>query len=254
MSNVEERVKMRVGSVPYVNARPLVWALPDLGVEVIYAVPSELPTLLESGEVSAILVSSIEVLRRDDLIQIGDVGIVSQRHVDSVRMFSKVPMDQIESLALDQSSMTSNALALGILRSSGVHPVTKVMSPILEQMLTECDAGILIGDIGMDQVAGDLYVYDLGEQWTQLTGLPFVWAVWTAKRGVDLGELPVQLNEAYQRSKEPIEMEHVIADAMLRSGWDRQKTEKYLLETMSFEIGVNERNALIEFKKLISLN
>jgi hypothetical protein len=49
-------------------------------------------------------------------------------------------------------------------------------------------------------------------------------------------------------------MEHVIADAMLRSGWDRQKTEKYLLETMSFEIGVNERNALIEFKKLISLN
>jgi chorismate dehydratase len=106
----------------------------------------------------------------------------------------------------------------------------------------------------MDQDAGDLYVYDLGEQWTQLTGLPFVWAVWTAKRGVDFGELPVQLNEAYQRSKEPIEMEHVIADAMLRSGWDRQKTEKYLLETMSFEIGVNERNALIEFKKLISLN
>jgi chorismate dehydratase len=169
-------------------------------------------------------------------------------------MFSKVPMDQIESLALDQSSMTSNALALGILRSNGVHPVTRVMSPDLEQMLNECDAGILIGDIGMDQDAGDLYVYDLGEQWTQLTGLPFVWAVWTAKRGVDLGELPVHLNEAYQRSKEPIEMEHVIADAMLRSGWDRQKTEKYLLETMSFEIGVNERNALIEFKKLISLN
>jgi chorismate dehydratase len=245
---------MRVGSVPYVNARPLVWALPDLGVEVLYAIPSELPALLENGEVSAILVSSIEVLRRNDLVQIGDVGIVSQGHVDSVRMFSKVPMDQIESLALDQSSMTSNALALGILRSIGVHPATRVMSPNLEQMLNEFDAGILIGDIGMDQDAGGLYVYDLGEQWTQLTGLPFVWAVWTAKRGVDLGELPNLLNEAYQRSKEPIEMDHVILDAMLRSGWNRQKTEKYLLETMSFEIGVNERNALIEFKKLISLN
>ena len=79
--------QFRVGCVPYVNARPLVAAFdqPNEFVEVVYDVPSKLPALLDAGEVDAILVSSIELLRRDDLLPVAEVGIMSNGPVKSVR-------------------------------------------------------------------------------------------------------------------------------------------------------------------------
>ena len=111
------KARFRVGCVPYVNARPLVACFdqPNEFVEGVYDVPSRLPALLDSGEVDAILVSSIEYLRREDLVVIGEVGIMSNGPVASVRMLSKVPLEEIQTLALDESSMTSNMLAQIIL-------------------------------------------------------------------------------------------------------------------------------------------
>ena len=152
--NVETTVKYRVGSVPYLNAKPLVRQFEDLGasspVSVVYDVPSQLPALLEAGEVQAILVSSIEALRHPDLHFADGVSICSQREVFSVRLFSKVPFGEIRRLALDASSMTSNALAQILLdQRFGVRPATTTLPPDLDLMLAECDAGILIGDNGM---------------------------------------------------------------------------------------------------------
>lgn len=177
------QARFRVGCVPYVNARPLVACFdqPNEFVEVVYDVPSKLPALLDSGEVDAILVSSIEYLRRDDLVIAADVGIMSNGPVASVRMLSKVPLEKIESLALDQSSMTSNMLAQIILAEKGVRPRLVTMEPNLTAMLAECDACVLIGDKGLEADGSGLVDVDLGAAWTEMTGEPFVWALWLTK-------------------------------------------------------------------------
>lgn len=155
---------------------------PNEFVEVVYDVPSRLPALLDSGEVDAILVSSIEYLRREDLVIAADVGIMSNGPVASVRMLSKVPLDEIQTLALDESSMTSNMLAQIILAERGVRPSLVTMEPDQAAMLAACDACVLIGDKGLEADGTGLVDVDLGEAWTELTGLPFVWALWLSKR------------------------------------------------------------------------
>ena len=176
--------QFRVGCVPYVNARPLVAAFdqPNEFIEVVYEVPSALPALLDSGVVDAILVSSIELLRRDDLLPVAEVGIMSYGPVQSVRMLSKVPLTDIKSLALDQSSMTSNILAQVILAEQGVFPRTETLPPDQSNMLANHDACVIIGDKGFEADGTGLVDIDLGKAWTDMTGLPFVWALWLGKK------------------------------------------------------------------------
>lgn len=178
------KARFRVGCVPYVNARPLVACFdqPNEFVEVVYDVPSRLPALLDSGEVDAILVSSIEYLRRDDLVIAADVGIMSNGPVASVRMLSKVPLEEITTLALDESSMTSNMLAQVILAERGVRPSLVTMAPDQSLMLERCDACVLIGDKGLEADGTGLVDVDLGQAWTEMTGEPFVWALWLSRR------------------------------------------------------------------------
>jgi predicted solute-binding protein len=185
------KARFRVGCVPYVNARPLVACFdqPNEFVEVVYDVPSRLPAMLDSGEVDAILVSSIEYLRRDDLVIAADVGIMSNGPVASVRMLSKVPLEKIQTLALDESSMTSNMLAQIILAERGVRPSLVTMEPDQGAMLTACDACVLIGDKGLEADGTGLVDVDLGAAWTELTGEGFTWALWLSRR--DQFENPV---------------------------------------------------------------
>ena len=196
--------QFRVGCVPYVNARPLVAAFdqPNDFVEVIYDVPSKLPALLDSGEVDAILVSSIELLRRDDLLPVAEVGIMSFGPVQSVRLLSKVPVTEIKTLALDQSSMTSNMLAQVILAEQGVFPKTETLSPDAPNMLANHDACVIIGDKGFEADGTGLVDIDLGAAWTDMTGLPFVWALWLGRKNgaYDIQKLSAILQLAYEAS------------------------------------------------------
>src|SRR5437762_3384223 len=142
-----------VGCVPYLNAKPLVRRFHEMGeaspVKVVYDVPSRLPALLASADVQAILVSSVEALRAP-CRAVDGVSITTRGEVRSVRLFSKVSFKDIRTLALDQSSMTSNALALIVLNELfQAQPETYPASPDLPTMLASADAGILIGDAGM---------------------------------------------------------------------------------------------------------
>ena len=196
--------QFRVGCVPYVNARPLVAAFdqPNEFVDVVYDVPSRLPALLDSGEVDAILVSSIELLRRDDLLPVAEVGIMSYGPVRSVRMLSKVPLAEIKTLALDKSSLTSNILAQIILAEQGVFPATETADPDPTEMLKNHDACVVIGDIGFEAYGTGLVDIDLGQAWTDMTGMPFVWAMWLGKitRPMDSQKLWTMLYLAFQAS------------------------------------------------------
>ena len=193
-----------VGCVPFVNAIPLVWWFEHLGqdspVKVIYDVPSKLPALLDSGQAQAILVSSIDALRTPNRTIADGVCIGSHGPVESVRLFSRVPFPEINTLALDASSMTSNRLAQIILAEQ-YHTIPEVltMPPDVQTMLEVCDACVLIGDIGMTAQSPGARILDLGAAWKDLTGLPFVWAVWTGENNLT-PQLTALLNQAYVES------------------------------------------------------
>ncbi|MDI9636899.1 menaquinone biosynthesis protein [Kamptonema cortianum] len=224
--------KFRLGCVPYVNAAPLVWWFESLGenspVEIFYDVPSRLPALLDEGAVDAILVSSIYALTHPGLNVADGVGIVSSGPVESVRVLSNVPYGNIQSLALDSSSMTSNLLALILLKEQfGVVPATLSMQPDPQKMLEVCDACVVIGDIGMTAHAPGSRVLDLGEAWTDSTGLPFIWALWVGKERLD-SELAGLLTLAHKNALGAESWEKVIQFASTKVEWDVATVDRYL--------------------------
>ena len=222
---------MKVGCVPYINALPLIWPAvrgdADWPVEVVYDVPSALPSLLEEGEVDAILVSSIEVLRKPGLRAADGLGICSRGPVESVRLISSMPLDSIRSFTPDPSSMTSNALARTLLaRLTGFEPGNGD------------DARVLIGDQGL-QVSEQSF--DLGELWTEHTGLPFVWALWVGRDGLS-PELSGLLTEALRRGLE--DLESVKKEALRRGAFSPETVHRYFDEVMRYSVGPDEKAAL----------
>lgn len=178
---------MRIGSVPYLNAKPMVdWfhsAECESPVEVVYAVPSRLAEMLREGSVDVANVSIFETFQNPDLILIPDLSISACGAVKSVRLFSKKPLHEIESVALDTSSLTSNALLRILLKEQfGIIPCYSHHIPDIYAMLENHDAGLIIGDLKLFEGLPDTVVYDLGQAWYDLTELPFVYAAWSARR------------------------------------------------------------------------
>jgi chorismate dehydratase len=177
---------IRVGAVGYLNARPLVEGL-DRRPErfaVRFDVPSRCAALLHEGAVDIGLIPSIEYLQRADYRIVPGVALASRGPVASVALFTPRPTPAIRSVAVDSSSRTSAAL-LRILcaRWFDIEPKFVTMPPDLTGMLKRCDAALLIGDAALyaDHHSAGLDKIDLGEEWTAMTGLPFVWAFWAGR-------------------------------------------------------------------------
>jgi len=242
-----------VGCVPFVNARPLVAWFDALGagspVEVVYDVPSRLPKMLDDGKADAVLASSYDALRTPGRRIADGVCIGSFGRAESVKLLSKVPFNDITSLALDSSSLTSNYLAQVVLSEVyGTTPDTAVEEPVLDAMLRDRDAAVLIGDIGMAADGEGLHVLDLGEAWTKMTGLPFVWAVWIGNDRLTI-DLATLLAQAERWSNDHIQ--EVIDDAAASAGWDRNTCARYLTRTMLYPMGERELDGLRAFREAL---
>ena len=179
--------KPRVCAVSYLNTVPLVWGMlhgPQReACELTFAVPSECAELLRVGAADIGIVSSIEVPRQE-LEFVPGIAIASRGPLRSILLISRVPIDQITSLAVDASSRTSVALCAIILKKRyGVQPKMVSMPPELDRMLASSDAALLIGDpaLRLDLSSITYRVYDLGQEWSELTELPMVYAVWAGR-------------------------------------------------------------------------
>jgi len=171
---------MRVGTVPYLNGKPLVWGLGDEPeVELIQEVPSRLASMLEKRELAAGLVSSVACFMNPRLQIVPNISISCIGPAESVKLFYKESLESIRRVALDTSSLTSVLLAKIILRERyELLPEFIAMPPSLPDMLEVCDAAVVIGDTTMCAPVGRWPALDLGQEWYLLTGLPFVFAVW----------------------------------------------------------------------------
>jgi chorismate dehydratase len=195
--------RRRVGAVGYLNARPLTWALdwePERW-QVRYDLPAVCAALLRSGDVDLGLIPSIEYLSDPDYRLVPGVGIGSRGPVASVALFTKQPVGEIRQIALDTSSRTSVTLIRVLCRHwFRIEPTFVPHGPDLAAMTRDYDAGLLIGDPAFeaDPVALGVEKVDLGEQWTAMTRLPFVYAAWTGRTGA-IGAADVL---ALQRAKD----------------------------------------------------
>ena len=179
---------VRIGAVGYLNARPLTWALdrdPDRW-QMRYDLPSVCARLLHAGDVDLGLIPSIEYLQADDYRLVPGLAIGSRGPVASVALYTRLPVDRIRTIALDTSSRTSVTLLRVLCHHRfGISPEFVDHRPDLAAMAATCDAGLLIGDpaFDADHTALSLRKIDLGEEWTAMTGLPFIYAAWTGRPG-----------------------------------------------------------------------
>ncbi len=244
----------RLSIIDYLNAAPLNQGFKHgLGREYFqlkFHNPSACADRLRNGEVDAGIVSSIEYLRIPDLRIVPGLCIASPKRVRSVVILSKVPPDQIRSLALDTSSRTSVVLAQLLLRERyGVNPAGVDMGPDLPAMLAGNDAALMIGDAAMRAPRQGLFVLDLAEEWHSWTGLPFIFALWLVRQ--DAPELPVPGGVAsfFHKSLEigMDELPAIVEEARRTIGWTKIELQEYLTENISYTLGEAERESLALF-------
>jgi len=183
--------RMRLATVPFLNAEPLLWGFrrgPYRDIASIEAIPpSGIPARLRAGTIDLGLIPVIEIQRWSELEILPHLCIAAKRRARSVLLVSRVPVDRIRSVALDENSRTSAALLRILLEHRGMRGVVyHEAAPSLRAMLRDHDAALLIGDPALRADTAGLEVLDLGGEWHAATGLPFVFAVWAIRRGATL--------------------------------------------------------------------
>jgi len=187
---------MRVGRIGYINCYPVYGAIDrritPLAADLVTGTPSELNDLLAAGELDVSVVSAVEYARNaKDYVLLPDLAISCDGPVRSVALFSKRPAAELDqaTVLLTASSRTSVRLLELLCRDVwNVRPrfvQARAEAADLDDLAgLPHDAVLVIGDPALLLAARHAYArrYDLGEEWKRWTGLPFVFAVWAARR------------------------------------------------------------------------
>jgi len=241
--------RVRIGAVTYLNAKPLVYDLERLApdVDLIFDLPSRLADRLASADLDVALVPVIEYLKAGNYALVPDIAIATRGPVLSVTLFSKVPWKEIRSVALDEGSRTSAALAQVIFRKRyDVQPKLQPLPIDADPESVATDAVLLIGDRAMHAcLAGHPHAYDLGEEWADWTGLPFVFAVWAVRPGVALDRVTAALHDAKRLGLANVGTiaEREAQRLNLGAGYCR----RYLTNVIRYDLGPRELAGLKRF-------
>jgi chorismate dehydratase len=242
---------LRIGAVSYLNTKPLIHTLQkrlgDRG-RLTLDLPSRLADDLAAGRLDVALIPSVEYLRGGEDYQIvSDAVIACRGPVWSVRLLSRVPTPQIRTLALDEGSRTSAAMVQILLAEiHGVRPKTVPLSMESSPESTDADAVLLIGDRAMHPARG-VYreIWDLGDRWCRHTELPFVFAAWVARAGVNIDGLAQCLEASRDDGIE--QAEAIAASCAATHGLTVEDLHRYFAENLYFRLGPGERLGLSTF-------
>jgi chorismate dehydratase len=247
-----------IGSVSYLNARPLIYGLEAVpGITIETAVPSRLLDWLLTGKADVALCPTIDFqLAREKLRILPVGGIASHSETLTVRLFSPVPLEDVFCVRVDGDSRTSVALLEVIFAQRFDRRLR--LKPVITDVSTDSDddsALLLIGDkvVTTEPRFSDYpYQLDLGAAWFEMTGLPFVFAVWMARQETVLDGLPLQLAEAREKNERRIES---IALRFARThGWPLDLATWYLSDLLHYRIGEMEKRGMQEFWSLCAIH
>jgi chorismate dehydratase len=243
---------LRVGAVNYLNTKPLVERLTDFAptISLSLDLPSRLADQLAAGELDVGLIPVVEFFRGDGYTFVPNVAIGSRGPVLSVTLFSKVPWEDVRTVALDEGSRTSAALTQILLRKRyGVSPDVRPLPIDATPDDLDTDAVLLIGDRAMRAcLPGFRFAYDLGDEWTDWTGLPMVFAVWAVRKGVDLGDAAA----AFKQAKElgVASAGRIAQREAAALGLDPGFCRRYLTNIIRFDLGPKELAGMRRYREL----
>ncbi len=240
---------IRIGCVSYLNAKPLIYGLESASnLRLSLDVPAKLIDGLRDELFDVALLPIIDVQRLANLRILTSGGIGCDGPTLTVRIFSRVPMSEISTLACDTHSHSSVALARVLLAEMhDRHP--EFVGFDHGHPSGSPQAILLIGDkVVCEEPKGFEYQVDLGEAWKKMTGMPFVFAAWVSRDGVQLGNLPDQLRESKVQGMAHLR-EIVERDAVPR-GWPADLAMRYMTEYLKYDIGPRQLQAIRLFHQL----
>lgn len=234
---------MRVGSVPYLNAVPLTRGIED---QIVLAPPSRLAELLKEGKLDAALVSVTAPLFSGEYDILDGIAVAALGEVRSVFLAHRKPLEETHQIFCDPASLTSINLLKVLLAERGLHPDFSPLPNYDDAPFH--DAVLLIGDpaIRFSLAPHEHQLWDLGAAWAEMTRLPFVFAVWALRRGVDTVNIRRALREAKSFGLETLE--HSIQH---RSEFTPEFRRDYLTWHIHYHLGTDEKQGLAKFVELL---
>jgi chorismate dehydratase len=259
--------KLRISIVEFLNTAPLVWGFTDGPLagryDLSFAVPSQCAEDLKAGRADVGIIPAIEYQRMENVVALPGMAVASKNEVRSLLVISKVPIELAQSFALDTNSRSSVGIARILCsRHWNIAPEFIDMPPDIDAMLDRADAALIIGDpalrlrIRLDELeakvplsegfccGGDdeplikgvetMFVYDVAQQWREMTGHACVLAIWVARRGAVTPEMVAD----FQASRE-YGLAHIgdIAEgAALKLDLPPRALERYLTENIDFSL------------------
>jgi chorismate dehydratase len=238
--------RLRISAISYLNTAPLMWDFEhgEAGrdFDISYTLPSGCALALGEGTADIGIIPAAAYTQIPGLQVLPEVAIASRRAVRSILLVSKVPVEKVRTIALDTSSMTSVALTKILFEKwlGGGRTFTP-MAPDVDQMLAECDAGLVIGDPALQIDRKRYQTLDLAEEWIRHTGKPFVFAFW-AVRGEAVHEADPALDLAaiFRKSRdhglEPSSLNQIAREWAPRLGISEVEVRSYLTESIHYQL------------------
>ena len=237
--------KIKISAVAYTNTKPFIYGIEhsevsDL-IDLTLDIPSDCAAKLISGQVDVGLIPVAAIPEVPNAQIIADYCIGSKGAVNSVFIFSKVPVTEIKTVKLDRESRTSNNLARVLLKF-----YWKQEPVFTTDLIAETDAMVLIGDRTFGKKEDYAYAYDMGEEWMNFTGLPFLYAAWVANKPIPaefIGIFNIALKSGLDSRSEVLKTLPTVPNF---------DVEDYLLHKLDFELTDDKREALALFLSYIS--
>jgi len=259
--------KLRISIVEFLNTAPLVWGFTDGHLagrhELSFAVPSRCAEDLRAGRVDVGIIPAIEYQRMENVVALPGMAVAAKNEVRSILVISKVPIEQARTFALDTNSRSSAGLVRLLCRRHwNIAPEFIDLPPDPDEMLARADAALIIGDpalrlrIQMDVLeakvpqgkdccgcdASDhpvknvqtLFIYDVAQQWREMTGLPCVLAIWVARRGTVTPEIVADFRASREYGLARIG--EIAEGAALKLDLPPRALERYLVENIDFSL------------------
>jgi chorismate dehydratase len=236
--------RLRISAISYLNTAPLMWDFEhgDAGLDfdISYTLPSSCARSLAEGTADIGIIPAAAYAEIPGLLILPEVAIASRRAVRSILLVSKVPLENVRTVALDTSSLTSVALTKVLFAKwlGGGRTFTS-MPPEIDKMLAEHDAGLLIGDPALKIDRTRYHALDLAEEWIRHTGKPFVFAFWAIRKEA-LTESALDLPAVFQNSRdhglEPSSLNQIAGEWAPRLDIGEADVKSYLTQNIHYKL------------------
>lgn len=242
---------LRIGRIPYVSCEPFYFEMERRGMVLSEVAPSAMAQATAQGEIDAGLMPLVDCFRLDERFRLlSGFCVATIRKAGSVVLHSKRPFEEMNGARIGISTEAASSFRLLQVLLALKYRLPSVAYVTLED---PHDAFLLIGNAGLLRrygVSGFPYSYDLGEEWHQWTGLPFVFARWVVLKDVDRKEVAMLEDVLYNGLQD-------WADGLFRSSESREGVPMHPRDRLEYTqgiryfIGVPEQRAMDLFQRYL---